>query len=126
MTTLTDYRVVRDGIGEGAIEINDEQSLSFSLPGRVEFNDGIEKPIMAFKYNPSSNANNLRLEVTINGDNLTTISNIDSGTILAYWETFNGTSLNETDDNVVTFRVEGDSGNIGISDIIVWFQRSGF
>lgn len=126
MTTLTDYRVLRDGTGDGPIEINGEQSLSFGLPGRVEFNDGIERPIIGFKYNPSSNANNLRLEVSIRGQNIVTISNIDSGTPLVYWEIFNGSLLNEVDDNIVTFRVEGESGNIAISDVFVFFQRSGF
>ena len=127
MATLTDYIVIQDNRSD-RIEINEEEPFTFNLPDNVDFNNGNKKPIMAFRYNPSSNADNLTLEVTINNRPLTTISNINSGTELTYWEAFDGEKLNPVDDNTVLFRVEGNNGrgNIGVSDVIVWFQRSGF
>ena len=127
MATLTDYIVIQDNRSD-RIEINEEEFFTFNLPSNVDFNNGSRKPIMAFRYDPSSDANNLTLEVTINNHSLTTISNIDSGTELTYWEAFNGEKLNPVDDNTVLFRVEGNNGrgNMRVSDVIIWFQRSGF
>lgn len=124
MATIADYRVIEKS-RTNPIGINDEVTLSFSLPDRVEFVNGPQQPIMAFRYNPSS-ANNLRLEVSVNGEHIINISNINSNTPISFSEPFNGDILNAVDDNIVTFRVEGDSGNITIAAVYILFQRSGF
>ena len=124
MATIADYVVIRDT--SDTININVEKPYYFSLPSSVETSGGSKRPIIAYMYDPSSDANNLSLEVRINGTYIGGNSNINSGLVRAKWEVFSGDILDTVGDNVVGFRVEGDRGNLRISDVFLLFQRSGF
>lgn len=121
MPIIADYRIIQDV--SFSVDINREESFEFGLPGGVRVEGNNQRPVMAFVYDPSSNADNLRLEVSVNGELIESISNINSGIVRSHWEVFGGDILNTTDDNRVTFHVEGNEGNIRVSDVILWFQR---
>ena len=124
MPTVADYRVIRDTTF--TLGINKEESFSFQVPNDLVISQNAARAILNFKYDPSSNANNLRFEVNLNGQLVTSLSNIDNGLRRFESETFNSTILEVNGNNTLQFRVEASSGNasgsIGFSDIVVWYQ----
>ncbi len=124
MPNVADYRVLRDG--RFTLNINDEESITFPVPDDIIRSQGAARGILNFKFDPSSNANNLRFEVNLNSARVTSLSNIDSGLRRFESETFNTTILDISGNNTLQFRVEassgGASGSIGFSDVVIWYQ----
>lgn len=120
MPTVADYQILKDSGFN--LAINNERSLTFRVPSNIAERGAI----LNFKFDPSSDAKNLKFEVDLNGQYITSLSNIDSGMRRFESETFPENILDTNGDNTLEFRVQESSrrasGTISFSDIVVWYQ----
>ncbi len=120
MPSVADYVVIRDTKFE--LRRDHEQTFTFNVPENIVVSGGSRRPIIAYFADPSGNAKNLRCEIEINDQIVSTYS-YSGGVGRGHFEVLRHTNLNAGDTNTIQFRVESGEGSIGFSDVILWFQR---
>lgn len=79
------------------------------------------RPLLCYRVDPSGNAQNIRLEIRINNNDIGSDATF-SGTISrTYVEIVNQTV--SKGDNTILFSVDGGEGNLRISDVVVFYKR---
>ena len=119
MPTVADYRVLRDS--SFSLQVDQERSLSFTLPDGFVQGTNLAKPIITFIADPTNNANNLRLEVDVNDQPIFSI-NLNGTVQRTVNEAISGQILNQNANNTVQFRVETGSGRVNLRSVILWYQ----
>jgi hypothetical protein len=127
MPNLADYNILLDAPVELNFFGNNERIFNFNPPNDIRLDNNIDnRPVLSYRVDPSNDAQNLQFNVFIR-----TNAGIDE---LVNSFTFNGTVSRtifeaissghvDTGNNPIIFRLEGGTGSIHISDVIVWFKE---
>jgi len=107
-----------------------EAAYDFDPPNDIVLEDsGPNMPYLSFRLDPSNDANGLKVEVLVkNGTTFDeqifsiTLSGTVSRTIN---ELFPGSLIRKGQVNKIKFKVTGGIGTVDVSDVIMWFIRSG-
>ena len=120
MTTLADYKVVRDTKFD--LSSGRENSFELVLPRDLVRSGNSKRPMISFFADPSGNARALRCTIRINGQRVVDYT-YSGGVGRQHTEVLRHDQLNPGETNRITFRVESGSGSVSFSDVVLWYQR---
>ena len=120
MTTLADYKVVRDT--KFNLSSGRENSFELVLPTDLVRSGNSKRPMISFFADPSGNARALRCTIRINGQRVVDYT-YSGGVGRQHTEVLRHDQLNPGETNRITFRVESGSGSVSFSDVVLWYQR---
>ena len=126
MPRVADYAVVRDSTITLHVPTPEEirpglfESGPFSMPGVDISLDGI----LAFRANPSSNAD-IKLEITLNSVNIEPFPvTFDTNPNRTWHEVVSHAALQASNNRLTIFVRQESTGTIDLSDIVIWFRKN--
>lgn len=139
MTTLADYYVIQaskrnldvghiwGGGGPGRDDVAGESvEFSFEVTSDMVSSGGSKRPFLTFFVDPSSDAEEIYLQVRINGSELMRYC-YSGGVGRAHIEILRHEDLQIGGPNTLLFfrmaPIGRDKGTISFSDVVLWFQR---
>ena len=120
MTTLADYKVVRDTKFD--LSSGRENSFELVLSRDLVRSGNSKRPMISFFSDPRSNARALRCTIQINGQRVVDYT-YSGGVGRQHTEVLRHDQLNPGETNRIMFRVESGSGSVSFSDVVLWYQR---
>lgn len=128
MPNVTTYHAINDGSLALNFFGNKEQSLDFNPPDDIILaTDGVNRPVLSYRVDPSSDAKNLVFKVFIrqlNGVDVEVSSFTLTGTVSrSVFEIISGSQLHKGSQKII-FRLQDGIGSATVSDVIMWFMRT--
>ena len=121
MTTLADYKVVRDT--KFNLRSGQEESFELVLPGDLVRSGNSKRPMISFFADPSGDAQDLKCRIEVNGQRVVSYT-YSGGVGRQHTEVLRHDQLNSGETNRIQFRVESGRGSVGFSDVVLWYQRN--
>lgn len=120
-SVIADFAVIRDSSFELS-GTDESKTIQFDLPADTNLSD---MAVIAFAFRPRSSAQDLTVEIQLNGNVITTPLLIGEDISRSLWETFNqdGQALQLTG-NILQFKIAGGTGSIDIRDVVLWYHRT--
>jgi len=128
MPNVTTYHAINDGSLALNFFGNKEQSVNFNPPDDIILaTDGVNRPVLSYRVDPSSDAKNLVFKVFIrqlNGVDVEVSSFTLTGTVSrSVFEIISGSQLHKGSQKII-FRLQDGIGSATVSDVIMWFMRT--
>ncbi len=128
MPNVTTYHAINDGSLALNFFGNKEQSVDFNPPDDIILaTDGVNRPVLSYRVDPSSDAKNLVFKVFIrqlNGVDVEVSSFTLTGTVSrSVFEIISGSQLHKGTQKII-FRLQDGIGSATVSDVIMWFMRT--
>ena len=118
MPRIADYSVIRDSSFEIRTGGDIDRSFDFSL--YEGFHRG-SRSILAYVVDPEANVSGLKLRISVNGTSVKEAT-FSSNSYQTLHEVLSANLL-RVGSNTIDFRIISGSGNINVSDIVLWWQR---
>ncbi|OGF55096.1 MAG: hypothetical protein A2Z21_04765 [Candidatus Fraserbacteria bacterium RBG_16_55_9] len=119
-SVIADFLMIRDSSFD--ISGTESKTIQFDLPADTDLGG---MAVIAFVFRPTTDAQDLTVEIQLNGNVITPPLLIGRDITRGIWETFNqeGKDLKLTG-NILQFTVKTGTGSIGIRDVVLWYHRT--
>ena len=119
-SVIADFLVVRDS--SFVLSGTESKTIEFDLPADTDLGS---VGVLAYEVRSSTDAQDLTLEIQLNGNRVDAPVFRDRDIPRGLWETFNqdGTALKLTG-NVLEFKISGGTGSLSIRDVVLWYHRT--
>lgn len=119
MPVIADYSIIRDTSFTIQTGGDIDRTFDLTLPSSLYRSN---RGVLAYITDPYPNANNLRVEILVNGTSIRKPR--FSGDSYQTLHEVVDSNLLKVGNNTFKFRITSGSGKILISDIVLWWQRS--
>ena len=116
---IADFSVITDGSFEIRTDGDIDWDQDFNLQDEAHLSS---RSILAFVVSPGDDNENVRLRVQINGTDVRSAFRLNAPVRRSIHEVVARNVL-QAGSNNIDFRITAGSGNLHISDIVLWWQR---